>query len=120
MQYNLVLQKHPEIILGTRKQNVMVNENLEISPEELAILQESEADLDILIHAQMMMEFQQDLKYKDPKYQLWILAELFDKIWNTKMVKACMEADIKKIDRYTSTPRFGEMLMRHTKLLKEE
>lgn len=120
MQYNLVLSKHPEIILGTRKQNVMVTENVDLTEEELQILQESDADLDILIHAQMMVEFQQELKYKDPAYQLWVLAELFHKIGNTRMEKACMDADIKKIDKYTSTPKFGEMLMKHTKLLKVE
>ena len=31
-----------------------------------------------------------------------------------------MEADIKKIDKFTGTPKFGEMLMKHTKILKEE
>ncbi len=120
MQYKLVLIKHPEIILGTRKQNAMITENVELTPEEVEILKESDADLDVLIHAQMMMEFQQELKYKDPSYQLGVLAELFHKIGNSRMEKACMEADIKKIDKYTSTPKFGEMLMKHTKLLKEE
>jgi len=120
MQYKLVLSKHPEIILGTRKQNPMITDNVELTEEEINILQESDADLDILIHAQMMMEFQQDLKFKDPAYQLGVLAELFHKIGNSRMEKACMQAEIKKIDKYTSTPKFGEMLMKHTKLLKEE
>lgn len=118
MQYNLVLSKHPEIILGTRKQNPMMLDNVDLSEEEINILQESDTDLDILIHAQMMMEFQQELKFKDPAYQLGVLAELFHKIGNSRMEKACMQADIKKIDKYTSTPKFGEMLMKHTKLLK--
>lgn len=52
------------------------------------------------------MEFQQELKFKDPAYQLGILAELFHQIGNYRMYKACMEADIKKIDKYTSTPKF--------------
>ena len=118
MQYKLVLIKHPEIILGTRNENVMT-QDVELTEEELSILEESSVDLDILIHAQMMMEFQQELKFKDPAYQLGVLAELFNKIGNSRMEKACMEADIKKIDKYTSTPKFGEMLMKHTKLLKE-
>lgn len=118
MQYNLVLAKHPEIILGTRKQNAMITDNIELSEEEMDILKESDADLDVIIHVQMMMEFQQELKFKDPAYQLGILAELFHKIGNSRMEKACMQAEIKKIDKYTSTPKFGEMLMKHTKLLK--
>ena len=118
MQYKLVLIKHPEIILGTRNENVMT-QDVELTEEELSILEESSVDLDILIHAQMMMEFQQELKFKDPAYQIGVLAELFHKIGNSRMEKACMEADIKKIDKYTSTPKFGEMLMKHTKLLKE-
>ena len=118
MQYKLVLTKHPEIILGTRNENVMT-QDVELTEEELSILEESSVDLDILIHAQMMMEFQQELKFKDPAYQLGVLAELFHKIGNSRMEKACMQADIKKIDKYTSTPKFGEMLMKHTKLLKE-
>ncbi len=118
MQYNLVLTKHPEIILGTRNENVMT-QDVELTEEEINILEESSVDLDILIHAQMMMEFQQELKFKDPAFQLGVLAELFNKIGNSRMEKACMQADIKKIDKYTSTPKFGEMLMKHTKLLKE-
>lgn len=118
MQYKLVLIKHPEIILGTRNENVMT-QDVELTEEELSILEESSVDLDILIHAQMMMEFQQELKFKDPAYQIGVLAELFHKIGNSRMEKACMQADIKKIDKYTSTPKFGEMLMKHTKLLKE-
>ena len=118
MQYNLVLTKHPEIILGTRSENVMT-QDVELTEEEINILEESSVDLDILIHAQMMMEFQQELKFKDPAYQLGVLAELFNKIGNSRMEKACMQAEIKKIDKYTSTPKFGEMLMKHTKLLKE-
>lgn len=118
MQYKLVLTKHPEIILGTRNENVMT-QDVELTEEEMNILEESSVDLDILIHAQMMMEFQQELKFKDPAYQLGVLAELFNKIGNSRMEKACMQADIKKIDKYTSTPKFGEMLMKHTKLLKE-
>ena len=35
MQYNLVLAKHPEIILGTRKQNAMITDNIELSEEEM-------------------------------------------------------------------------------------
>ena len=96
-----------------------MTQDVELTEEELSILEESSVDLDILIHAQMMMEFQQELKFKDPAYQLGVLAELFNKIGNSRMEKACMEADIKKIDKYTSTPKFGEMLMKHTKLLKE-
>lgn len=118
MQYKLVLTKHPEIILGTRNENVMT-QDVELTEEEMNILEESSVDLDILIHAQMMMEFQQELKFKDPAFQLGVLAELFNKIGNSRMEKACMQADIKKIDKYTSTPKFGEMLMKHTKLLKE-
>lgn len=118
MQYRLVLQKHPEIILGIRSQNALLPENAELTEEERNILEESDADLNVMIHVQMMMEFQQELKFKDPAYQLWILAELFHKIGNSRMEKACMEADIKRIDKYTSTPKFGEMLMKHTKLLK--
>lgn len=96
-----------------------MTQDVELTEEELSILEESSVDLDILIHAQMMMEFQQELKFKDPAYQLGVLAELFHKIGNSRMEKACMQADIKKIDKYTSTPKFGEMLMKHTKLLKE-
>lgn len=118
MQYTLVITKHPEIILGTRNENIMA-QDIELTEEEMNILEESSVDLDILIHAQMMMEFQQELKFKDPAFQLGVLAELFNKIGNSRMEKACMQADIKKIDKYTSTPKFGEMLMKHTKLLKE-
>lgn len=96
-----------------------MTQDVELTEEEIAILEESSVDLDVLIHAQMMMEFQQELKFKDPAYQLGVLAELFNKIGNSRMEKACMQADIKKIDKYTSTPKFGEMLMKHTKLLKE-
>ena len=96
-----------------------MTQDVELTEEELSILEESSVDLDILIHAQMMMEFQQELKFKDPAYQIGVLAELFHKIGNSRMEKACMQADIKKIDKYTSTPKFGEMLMKHTKLLKE-
>ncbi len=96
-----------------------MTQDVELTEEEIAILEESSVDLDVLIHAQMMMEFQQELKFKDPAYQLGVLAELFHKIGNSRMEKACMQADIKKIDKYTSTPKFGEMLMKHTKLLKE-
>lgn len=70
MQYKLVLTKHPEITLGIRRQNAMVTPALELTEEEMDIIKESEADLDVLIHAQMMMEFQQELKFKDPAYQL--------------------------------------------------
>lgn len=119
MQYKLVLIKNPETILNIRNQNPLIWEDVELTDEDKAILDDSWVDIDILIHAQMMMEFQQELKFKDPAYQLGILAELFHQIGNYRMYKACMEADIKKIDKYTSTPKFWEMLMKHTKILKE-
>lgn len=90
-----------------------------VTEEDIELLKDSEADLNILVQAQMMIEFQQELKFKDPKYQLGILAEIFHKIWNTRMYKACMDADIKRIDKYTGTQKFWEMLMRHTKIITE-
>ena len=119
-EYKLVLLKHPEITLNTRKVNPLVIQDApDITDEDKELLFESEAELNILIQAQMMIEFQQDLKFKDPAYQLGVLAELFQKIGNYRMYKACMEADIKRIEKYTSTQKFWEMLMRHTKIITE-
>lgn len=80
MQYNLVLTKHPEIILATRKESPIPPSEESLTPDEMKELVEAGINTDIIMHAQMMMDFQDDLKAKDFKYQLGILAELFYKI----------------------------------------